>query len=437
MEPVPRSLNLYVDASLSMKGYVVRQPDQPQSQFIYRAVLRQLDPAYADAGHDVDVSRYKFGRRILEIDAGEIEYAARFLRSFSPAREPSFYDTGSGRRPCVPSSADPECIYQESRLGDVFNRVTEQSPEDMSVIVTDLFLRHEEVIDASDLIAPLARLMSMDRAIAIVGIKSRFNGTVYDLPQRGQYDLSGWRPFFVVVVGSLPHVVDYVDELEDVLATIPDVESHRTIFTTEAIPQPITLSDLAETQGIRALRGAQSTTLLSEALAQEQQYVLSARARGIEFVIDLQSLQIPNTPHIGSMYAGQEIWLRGPESGDCRSSWTRWPVGSTISVAYGTDSKPRLQLLDRSDGLTKLVNGAHYFVRVTLFAETMADNSPESQWFREWDFPLESETEYLDGNPEFFKVLNLNQLNLALRRTLSREIEGKVVGDIQVLVWAE
>jgi hypothetical protein len=93
-----------------------------------------------------------------------------------------------------------------------------------------------------------------DYTVGIWGVKSQFNGTIYD-PNTGRAKFNystqgkkadGFRPFYVLFVGKYDHIAKYFDEFKKLDTQIQN-DSHMFIFPTQKmVENPINLGTLDE-----------------------------------------------------------------------------------------------------------------------------------------------------------------------------------------------
>ena len=112
---------VFFDGSLSMKGFVVKQPPQ---ESIYINLLDQLISAADDLGSET--LYHKFGRKIKQLNEKETQRMT----------QQNGYD-------CIDAATDCELDNKETRLDKVFKAITVD--DDATYIITsDLFISSEE-----------------------------------------------------------------------------------------------------------------------------------------------------------------------------------------------------------------------------------------------------------------------------------------------------
>ena len=167
-------VSVFIDVSGSMAGFVDRpRPGLPAGEpRAFRDVvlsLPELGSAIAD-----QVELFAFGTTIRPLP----------LAALARAAEPHFY-------------AD-----QDSRIQTALSRMAELPPDQVGLLITDLFLTGEEVFgDAAAIRRPLAQMLDSGRGVALTGIRSGFSGTVYDIPGVQPYRNATERPFYLVGCG--------------------------------------------------------------------------------------------------------------------------------------------------------------------------------------------------------------------------------------------
>lgn len=199
---VPAHLDVWMDASLSMRGYVTRG-NRPAGDYPLTMLARQLPDVLS--GRDVDTTYNRFGTH-LDRDIGRTEFQSAGTRGF-------YGDYG---------------INQESHPWRALNAALESGRP--AIIVSDLFLDDGSILgDTSAMTQPLGAMLRRGWSITVVGVFSRFSGTVYDLPGVPNLKLDdGWLPVYLLVVGPAPETAWLTDvirtEVLPMVATRPPAD---------------------------------------------------------------------------------------------------------------------------------------------------------------------------------------------------------------------
>lgn len=188
--PVPSEqlrVSVYLDATLSMKGFIV-----PGLSSYYQQTLPLLESAVGRAWPTGGVRFYKFGTKVEELTG---------RRHLDAARQDFYGDASLNTK-----------TYIE-------NVIDGADPEELTVIVTDLF---QDKSDVNLLIAKLKdKYINSGHAIGILAVRSQFSGTVYDVGvnnysfqyQTNQTDPNTFRPFYSLMLGRHADVQRYSETL--------------------------------------------------------------------------------------------------------------------------------------------------------------------------------------------------------------------------------
>lgn len=166
-------VDLYVDATVSMNGYVA-DPNSRYDQF-----LEGLESAAQTTWRRADVHFYRFGERAEELRRP----------AFLEAKSPAFYT---------------------EKITGIDQVVDCGSPSEVRVIVTDLF---QSEGDVNAIVGRLKdRCFQRGRAVAVLGETSQFRGKVYDAkvpayPYASTADPASYRPFYALILGA-PEALD-------------------------------------------------------------------------------------------------------------------------------------------------------------------------------------------------------------------------------------
>lgn len=180
----PEQVEIWLDGSASMRGFITRAAGRRHGDYPLVTIVDMLPNLFTDYGVAIGLHRFGSAR---EPNIG----LATFRRASTPAFYAGRYNDGSA--PWLP-------------LGDALDR------DGVTIIVSDLFLDDRNVDgggngvvgDMSTMAGPISKIIRRGWSVNLVGIASRFSGTVYDLP--GQPNLAlrdGWMPLYIMIVG--PH----------------------------------------------------------------------------------------------------------------------------------------------------------------------------------------------------------------------------------------
>lgn len=168
-------IDLYIDATKSMSGFA------KNTQSIYNKFLEELETTVGVGWKSADIRFFKFGTKIKEIDR----------QVFRTSNAEYFY-------------LEPG-IFEKTNIDQVINQ-TDSSR--LSVVITDLFQTEGDINSIVQQIKE--RCFKRGIQVAILGIKSEFDGWVYDVgPGVVPYKLKStgenadtYRPFYALIFGD-------------------------------------------------------------------------------------------------------------------------------------------------------------------------------------------------------------------------------------------
>ena len=209
-------LSVLLDGTLSMQGFVNNQPDSR-----YRQTLRLIESASSTGWNNAAAGTkyYRFGTKKRSIDR----------ETFLKAQLPVFYQGGSD--------------FSTSKIDAA---LSEPGNEKLSVILTDLYQKDADVSLIQKLLAQ--NYLDKGYSIGVVGIKSEFQGTVYDVGIANRdfaYSTAGksasaLHPFYVLLVGSYGNIDHFYDQL--LKNGLTSVEHEFIVFSTLPAERAATLS---------------------------------------------------------------------------------------------------------------------------------------------------------------------------------------------------
>jgi len=183
------SVNVFLDASVSMRGYV---PVEGQSH--YTEVLSAMESAIISGWPNGQAGFFKFGSVIEPLPE----------RAYLKASSQGFY------------------IEKDTKIEEV---IQASVVDDLTVIVTDLFQSDSDVTLLIKLITD--KYIAQGYAVGIVGIQSEFQGLIYDVGlnrhkfayDSGIEDTSRFRPFYLLMLGKHADILHYHESLRRSLIT--------------------------------------------------------------------------------------------------------------------------------------------------------------------------------------------------------------------------
>ena len=175
-------LDVYIDGTASMAGYV----NYPVTT-VYADALKNIERTVAGAWKTENIQYIKFGDNFQTLNREQ----------FLMADKPVFYD----------------------QINTNLQEVVENSDNNkMSIIVTDLFQTNQD-IESLMLAIKRKSFANADKAVGIIGLKSQFNGTIYDIGKTlastnytSNEDTKSYRPFFLLILGKEADVRLFIDD---------------------------------------------------------------------------------------------------------------------------------------------------------------------------------------------------------------------------------
>jgi hypothetical protein len=193
----PKEIDIYLDFTKSMQGFLAgaEPPYGRLLEIVERAASSQF-------GHSPNT--FKFGKIVEPL----IDRDSRF--------RPSAYNSDQKG-------------YEDNDFKVV---VDAASPENLSVVVSDLFQADQDINKVTD--ALLDKYQSsprMEPAVGVSGYRLRFNGQIYDVGHaRANLPYDGpSRPVYVVAFGRRDWVESYVDSLNSLSGEIGGLDKSKSI----------------------------------------------------------------------------------------------------------------------------------------------------------------------------------------------------------------
>jgi hypothetical protein len=197
------TVDLFFDATLSMKGFV-----STQTSSAYQQTVPLLERVVIEGWNNGQARFYKFGDAIAPLPG----------RDYLEAAKPAFYGDKN---------------YNKKTL--IERVIDEAKPDHLTVIITDLFQTNADVNQLSNKLKQ--KFIANNLAIGVYAVRSQFNGSIYDVgpdsysfTYRSGDKPASHRPFYLLAFGSHADVAHYFDVLSNSgLNALP--EKHMLIFS--------------------------------------------------------------------------------------------------------------------------------------------------------------------------------------------------------------
>ena len=249
--PGPISENLtariYFDATLSMQGFVV--PGSTR----YTQMCRYLESVIVSGWGNATVNFYRFGEQVEEIDRSTYLNLSKtgFYEDSRIFRETFIQKIIDHEVELAHEAVEENAITEESTetvtVPDGTNNIGKETP--LVVIVTDLF---QDNRDLTVLVSQIKeQYIQKGYEVGILGLRSEFDGTVYDLgdaplPYRSTPgNPETYRPLYLLVLGRHADISHYFDRLKAV-GFSDETNGVNTIIFSRYLAKPLLSFDGAE-----------------------------------------------------------------------------------------------------------------------------------------------------------------------------------------------
>lgn len=163
---------VYIDGTYSMSGYV----NYP-SATVYSDGLKKIERTVTSTWKQEKVQYVKFGDSLQNLSREQ------FLQSNNVG------------------------FYQENDTS-LQTVIAAMDPKKLNILVTDLFQTNQD-IDSLIIALKKACFADSSNGMALIGVKSQFNGNIYDIGKNGaafnytsKEDIASYRPFYLLVMGK-------------------------------------------------------------------------------------------------------------------------------------------------------------------------------------------------------------------------------------------
>ena len=214
-------LNLYLDATESMKGFVTVGTSSN-----YIQLIRSLDNLVVSGWKKSTIDYFKFGSHVQRLNG----------RDHFKALDKSFYQhTGLSSDTQIDKVLSKDNIYKNGNL---------------NLIVTDLFQKDSDAVILTKLLKEKCLVNNI--SVGVIGVKSQFSGYIYDAgldSSTFEYDTGQdpkkFRPFYIIAIGRHEDIVNAYEQISKNLPATSSIVF--TIISKAAVHKPATFEGAEKT----------------------------------------------------------------------------------------------------------------------------------------------------------------------------------------------
>lgn len=406
------NIHVYLDGSGSMSGYVNQPKPGSDGLWILNAMIPSLPSLASAGGGKVYFYRAGDGRAA---DLGQVDKPLTDQQLKETVR-PSWY------------------VGKDAPLDVPLAQAVTRPPQDVTIVVTDLFLSDAEMAGESfyALRRPMATALRENRSIGILGIRHNFNGTIYDIPGAvSQYRDASVRPLMLLMVGPAARILALKERFDTEFLRERPEQSRFILFT------PATALGFRglEHWGDRYLGPTQvlsPTRAFEPSLANTKipQVEFSKKAEAVGGQIALGDLWQKHGLYPGGLRVETRLWRLANRSGKCEDRWELTEIQSpALTASMDATLNVKFEILPEESREDADV-GRHLVV--SQFTLSGLQLGPTGRWLTEWGFNQQEADSLVAKKPKFFPALNLSRIGNALRDVLAEAARDTPVAEIAI-----
>ena len=405
---------IFFDGSLNMEGFVRKDEiNISEVNYNYLKVIDKIPFAVASLSNNQFFQKYFTG--IKTITANEVLKTSR----------PEFYTE------CPPNIPEGQCHLSKSKISKVLDTISNLISKDQKnlfIIISDLSLSNEELVgkNIEKIKEPFIQALNSDQAIGVFGINSKFNGNIWGLPSGRKYEQAYERPFFIIAIGPDDLVTNFKKLIDsEALNQIPDKDYHFNLYSNTLVMNPLTAENFSIKNFIFG-KGILENSFYDN--VDYAQISFSKRHDPLKVQLDLNNIQVPNTPYLQNISANAEVAELKDDS--CRE----YKLNNENKIKFLIEESQNENLItynfqDFSNKDSNLLRrGREYVLRVNFIANSI-DNQ-RANWFDEWSYDQTQEDELVNNGVDFFPVLNLSNFGLLLSQIQNENFSEQKLGEM-------
>ncbi len=407
---------VFFDGSLSMKGYVVKQPPQDS---IYVDLLDQLTSAAEDLGSET--LYHKFGKKIKPLNEKEV---VRMMQE-------NGYD-------CPDSAEKCELDNKETRLDKVFKAITADK-SGTYIVTTDLFMSSKDLVGTKKarLTQPLKEILKQGKSIGILGVMNSFNGIIYDIPTNEGGDITyanaKKRPFFVLIIGDAKNVNFIKQRLkQDSLMGKEDFYKFS-LITSNVISKNLNLSNSINEESL--LNIDEHKLEIDDNGLPIFRFKISQRRKMITFQFKKSDIIVQDSNGVAEYKFDETFWRIDEDCKNDKAGFRKAKItdfsdtdheGEYLNInIFGKKNADKSVIGFKGTGLRW---GYRYFVLANIF--TAKNGTAAVDVFSDWDLPKAQAQTFTKTEPVEFKTLNLLRVIKTLNFVADEEFKPTLLASI-------
>ena len=405
---------IFFDNSLNMKGFVNKDnSNSSEINYNYLELINKLPLAIPTISKKQ--SFQSFSKTIKTIGTENVTNATQ--TSFYECNEPG-----------------TECIKNKSKISKILNVITKEGSDESNlyILVTDLVLKQDELIgkEIEKIRSSFKQSLDGGKSIGIFGIKSKFNGNIWGLPNGTKYNQALERPFFVIMIGDQEVILKLKKILEaDLFNEIKEEDYHFSLFTNDLIANPITNNNFSKKNFITT-KGIQSSSFYDES-TDISQFNFDKKHDPLAISLNLADIQTPYSSLLDKFIVRTNI-KNIDKCKDFKFKDTESQEKFIIFDNY-TDNKINFKFLNRANKDSNLLpRGRSYILQADIFSQAISDES--GTWFKEWSFSKPELDELISTGKDFFPVLNLSNFGNLLSEIQKERFTEQFLGSFQFAI---
>ncbi|MFH0992059.1 MAG: hypothetical protein V1799_18795 [bacterium] len=375
------NVDVFYDATLSMQGFVNLGITTD-----YARTVDRIEGSITTGWPNATVTFYRFGTTIRELTGREQKNVVK----------PAFYN-----EPDLRGVTSMEKVIDGA------------STERLTIIVADLF---QDDADVTQLVNKLKdRFLPKDLSVGLLGIKSEFRGTVFDVGiNRDRFDYDGQRPFYILMIGKHRDIEHLHRSLD--IRILNELPTKNFVILSRHFSYPLPSFEKAKVHS--KVNTDEITNILphdskdsrvkqlriKSGRSQSQLTLLLPRVR-LPYTLDLDpsAFEIKITPHK----------VQAAELVGNRDTLVTYPDWSNVITTTSEVNDSLIELRLKIDESNLLATGV-YIIEQTIHLKDNIDLLPK--WVSSWDMNLtklpdwKHEPTTFEGNT----TLNLRKFSLDL-----------------------
>jgi hypothetical protein len=383
---------IFLDASPGMRGFVRQQSKATDDVMSFRDIIYGLPHALNQVAPKTYYQKVRGGMTPIK--------TSRVLE----AAEPTFYK-------CKPGTPINKCNKYVNNHQDIISFSTQIPTSSLLIYVSDLFIGSVQILEKGEgsLRHSLKEIIASNRAVALMGLKVGFKGTIFGLPSGRRYGDAKSRPVYLLAIGPKDSVLNFISATRKELGdSWKDGDHNILLFAPKTVNRPI-IGRRWPKDAFTPNRPASVSRIFNEAVP-VQQFLMPKSGASLTASAALDSVLAPYVMPPKTLRVEETIWRYREDEDDCVRHWQKIKIKPGLVEVESKKGVLNFLFEVKKSGGVRLASRRAYLVSAEVVSTDIGVDETLTKWVSDWSFDERTEDSLYLNSVAFFPTLNLRRL---------------------------